>query len=166
MCCSFVLKKAIPFALTLVLGSFIGGLFKSVGVGGQKTEPTRAYFDAYGDGHRHSCRMRYRGRDLVAETKPLNIINVPDARWPRGLEAEKRDFERVRVMVTFDADGKVSAATPEGGCFSDGAVARLQPVRDAVERAALMIQFEPETVNSVPVTVTREVEIRFMEGER
>jgi hypothetical protein len=33
-------------------------------------------------------------------------------------------------------------------------------------RAARQIQFEPETVNSVPVTVTREVEIRFMPTER
>ena len=161
--CSLLLKKALPFALTLVLGSFIGGLFKSVGIGGHRTEPARAYFDAYGDGHRHSCRMRYRGRDLVAETKPLTILFKPDARWPRELEVERNAFNPVRLSATFGADGKVSAVTPTNGCFSDNAVGQMKPLWDAATRAALMIEFEPEMVNGLPVTVTREVEIRFMD---
>ncbi len=162
MCCSFVLKKAIPFALTLVLGSLIGGLFKSVGIGGQRTEPARAYFDAYGDGHRHSCRMRYRGRNLVAETKPLNILKVPDARWPRGIMIRGGAPSFTRVNVTFGADGKVAEVSPADGLFNDWQTSTLRGVWFVVERTAREIQFEPETVDSVPVTVTREVEIHFI----
>jgi len=158
---SLLLRKALPFALTFVLGSLVGGLFKSIGIGGPSAGNARAFRYSYGG--RHSCRMRFQRRNLVAESKPLRITFKPDARWPRGLEAEDTAYEPVRVSVTFGADGKVSAVTPEGGCFSDSAVARLQPVKDAVERAALMIQFEPETVDGIPVAVTREVEIRFMD---
>ena len=31
----------------------------------------------------------------------------------------------------------------------------------AVERAARQIQFEPETINGMPVSVTKEIEIHF-----
>jgi hypothetical protein len=159
--CSLLLKKAIPFALTLVLGSFIGGLFKSVGIGGQKTEPARAYFDAYGEGHRHSCRMRYRDRDLVAETKPLVILSQPDALWPVGVKVEEGDAS-VPVNVTFGADGKVQKVKSARWYGPDDRpIESVQPVWDAVERAARQIQFEPETVNGLPVTVTRVVEINF-----
>ena len=102
-----------------------------------------------------------RGRNLVAETKPLNILHVPDAVWPRGLEAEQKDFDTVSVSVTFGADGKVKTVTPFHSCLSHEAADRLPSVRDAVERAALLIRFEPEMVNGMPVTVTRDVEIRF-----
>jgi hypothetical protein len=161
---SLLLKKAIPFALTLVLGSFVGGLFKSFGIGGQKTEPARAYFDAYGEGHRHSCRMRYRGRDLVAETKPLNILFKPDAAMSVGRNSLRRGTDvRVMALVTFGADGKVQGVESGNllsacGKYNVGEVSG--DVLEAVRNAASQIQFEPETVDGVPVTVVRETEIR------
>src|SRR2546423_8789149 len=161
---SHLLKRVIPFTLTFILGATLGGFFKlfrsgetrSVGVFTSR----RAYEYNYGMGH--GCDHK---RNLVAESKPLVILFKPDARWPRGLEAEKSAFDPVRVAVTFGADGKVIAATPEGSCFSDSAVSRVKSIRDAAERAALMIQFEPETINGIPVSVTKDVEIHFIGQE-
>jgi len=156
---SLLLKKALPFTLTFVLGALLGGLAGLFGASEKRAESllgARTY--EYGRGRRE-CRMRR--HNLVAETKPLNILDVPDAVWPRGLEAEKKDLKSVSVSVTFGADGKVKTVTPFHSCFSHEAADRLPSVRDAVERAALLIRFEPETVNGMPITVTRDVEIRF-----
>ena len=147
---SLLLKKAIPFALTFVLGSFVGGLFKSFVSGGRSYGHARAYHYDYGEGH--SCGMRARQRYLVAESKPLAILFKPDAGYPGVSEGHRNS---VLVNVTFGADGKVQN------------VEHLQPLLPdsmlkSVERAAWEIQFEPEMVNGLPVSVTKEVEIHFM----
>ena len=154
----FLLKKALPFTLTFVFGAALSGLVGLFGTSEKKAESvvtTRTY--------EFGSRCRMRRHNLVALTKPLRILYKPDARRPFGPEAEEKAFEPVQVTVTFGADGKIKAVTPTGGCFSDEAAKRLRlpSVTDEVERAALMIQFEPETVDGMPVTVTREVEIRF-----
>jgi hypothetical protein len=161
---SCLLKKLVPFALTFVVGAAIGGLFNSFGWRSTPAFGGLGVGPSYRFERRYSCRMH--ARDLVAETKPLVILFKPDAHWPSGLEAPKSDMEPVLVNVTFGADGKVSYVKASGGCFSESAVARLKPVRDAVERAAFQIQFEPEMVNSVPVSVTKEVEIHFIDDGR
>jgi hypothetical protein len=60
----------------------------------------------------------------------------------------------VRVNVTFGADGKVQRVDQLQPLLPDG-------ILKAAESAARQIQFVPETFNGVPITVTREVEIRF-----
>lgn len=146
---SLLLRKALPFALTFILGSLVGGLFKSVGFGGLSAGNARSF--RYNHGERHSCRMRFQRRDLVAESKPLNITFQPDA---DGKLISQEPYRYIRVSVTFGADGKVQK------------VERLQyllpdSILKAAEDAARRIQFEPETVNGVPVTVTRDIDIRF-----
>src|SRR3954470_11577140 len=102
--CSLLLKKAIPFALTFVLGSFIGGLFKSFVPGGQSTNHARAYYYGYGEGH--SCRMRARRSYLVAESKPLNILYQPNASVSIRRDSLRRGTGvNVLAVVTFGADG-------------------------------------------------------------
>lgn len=159
---SLLLRKALPFALTFILGSLVGGLFKAVGFGGGASN-ARSYFYGYGDGHGHSCRMRYKRRYLVAESKPLAILNVPDAAMSVGANSLRRGTGvRVLAVVTFGADRNVqgvesanllSACGKYKGDEVDG------DILEAVKRAAKQIQFEPETADGVPVTVTREVEI-------
>jgi hypothetical protein len=142
----FLLKKALPFTLTFVFGALLSGLMGLFGSSERKAEymlTTRTY--DYG----RSCRMR--SRKLVAESRPLNILKVPEARLPRVFG------NSARVRVTFGADSKVQNVEPLGG-----ACRGTMPEKwEAIESAARQIQFEPETVNSVPVTVTKEVEIRF-----
>jgi hypothetical protein len=171
MCCSFVLKKALPFVLTLIIGSLIGGLFKSFVPGGQSYNHPRAFYYGYGEGH--SCRMRARQRYLVAESKPLLITFKPNASWPDDFRPDASwpgeykagyKFPGAWVSVTFGADGKVQRVEPSvDNPYPSLGAKGDKVVWERMERAARQIQFEPETVNSVPVTVTREVEIRFMD---
>ena len=164
---SHLLKRALPFMLTLTVGVAAGGLFQtrradSPGRGswhGSRRESAR------GERHgRKHCRMR-RHR-LVAETKPLVILFKPDAVLPHGWAPS--NFGPASVLVTFGSDGKIHAAEPLDD--SVNAWRRLpaagadpaEVAQEAVERAAQNIQFVPETVDGMPVTVTREVEIRFL----
>lgn len=161
---SLLLRKALPFALTFILGSLVGGLFKAVGVGDGGASNARSYFYGYDDGHGHSCRMRARRRYLVAESKPLNILYTPDATWSVPRDSLRRGTDvHVMAVVIFGADGKVqgvesanliSACGKYKGDEVDG------ESLEAVKRAAAQIRFEPETVDGVPVTVVRETNIR------
>jgi hypothetical protein len=165
--CSLLLKKAVPFALTFVLGSLVGGLFKSVGFGVEA--PARSYSYNFGEGR--SCRARARGRYLVAETKPFVITFKPDAMLPAGTGALALVPDSVTATVTFGADGKIHNVEPEKlvGCAAamttlkdeEAAARGNKIVWAAVERAARQIQFEPEMENGLPVTVVREVNIRL-----
>ncbi len=145
---SLLLKKALPFTLTFVIGAALSGLAGLLGlVGSQKKAERARVTRTYELGGR--CRMR--SRHLVAETKPLDIHYTPDARLPRTSGLQNSAW----VQVTFGADGKVQN------------VEHLQPLLpesklEAVERAARQIEFTPEMINSVPVSVTREVEIHFV----
>ena len=164
---SCLLKRVLPFALTLTVGATLGWLFNFHGAGRQFTVLEQQHTPLGGYGYGHSCRM-YR-RDLVAETKPLLIRFKPDAVLPRGLNGGKESLIPARVLVTFGADGKVQAVEP----LDDGLVAAWRDcqatgkdpaetfVWRAVERASRQIQFEPETINGLPVSVTKEVEIHF-----
>jgi hypothetical protein len=168
---SHLLKKALPFTLTLVVGTALGGLFGSRGAGA----PAWASWDGarreFGFGRRYGhdhCRMRR--RYLVAETKPLLILFKPDAVLPRVSGVVDKGFSFARVLVTFGADGKVQAVEPMDDMSinawrdwpSAGKDKAATAAWEAVERAARQIRFEPETINGMPVSVTKEVEIRFV----
>lgn len=161
---SLLLKKALPFALTLVLGSFIGGLFKSFGPGDYNAKHARAYFYGYGEGH-SGCKHA-RGRYLVAESKPLNILYQPNASVHVRRDSLRRGTGvNVLAVVTFGADGKVQGVESGSllsacGLYKTGEVSG--DMLEAVRKAAMQIQFEPETVNGMPVTVVKEVEINVM----
>jgi hypothetical protein len=158
---SFLLKKALPFTLTFVFGAalgVVGGLF---GSSEKKTEyvlSTRTY--------EFRSRCRARPHNLVAETKPLAILHKPEAILPAGSGGFKSNPEFIAVNVTFGADGKVQQVEPPACLAYD-----CYDMRDersgrweAVERAARLIQFTPETINGVPVTVVKVVEIHLAFG--
>ena len=156
----FLLKKALPFTLTFVFGALLSGLTGLFGSSERKAESflgTRTY--DYG----RSCRTR--GRKLVVESKPLTILYKPNAVLP-AVGALKGDANPVKVRVTFGADGKVQGIEPVGGfCangYKSGPEALGTSAWEAVVRAANQIEFQPETVNGLPVTVTKEIEIRFL----
>jgi hypothetical protein len=166
---SHLLKKALPFTLTLVVGAALGGMFNPRG--GQS--PSWASWHCgrrefnFGEryGHDH-CRMRR--RYLVAESRPLAILSTPDAVLPYTFTGAFWIGPR-RVLVTFGSDGNVQAVEPLDeysvkdwrGMSSGGGDPEAAKMWQAVERAARQIRFEPETINGMPVSVTKEVEIRF-----
>ncbi|HJQ34276.1 MAG TPA: hypothetical protein VJ866_19005 [Pyrinomonadaceae bacterium] len=166
---SHLLKKALPFTLTLVVGAALGGLFNPRG----ERSPSWASWHCgryeFGSGERRGhdhCRMRR--RYLVAESKPLTVLSTPDAVLTHTTTGALF-MPPAHVLVTFGSDGNVQAVEP----LDDYAVkaklywptAAADPLAadawQAVERAARQIRFEPETINGMPVSVTKEVEIRF-----
>ena len=166
---SCLLKKLVPFALTFVVGATIGGFFKSRVTTWTSTERTTLMLDHGGYGYGHSCRM-YR-RDLVAETKPLLIRFKPDAVWPKDLNRdlpwspnlpEGYVFPGAKVRVTFGADGKIQRVEPSDERYPSLGTKGDKVAWECMERAARQIQFEPETINGMPVSVTKDVEIRFI----
>ena len=157
----FLLKKALPFTLTFIFGAALSGLLGLFGASGKRAESvlgTRTY--------EFGSRCRVRRHNLVAESKPLNILHKPDAILPAGSGGFKSNPEFIPVNVTFGADGKVQQVEPPACLAYD-----CYDMRDersgrweAVERAARQIQFTPETINGVPVTVVKEVKINLTFG--
>ncbi|MDT7809843.1 MAG: hypothetical protein QOJ70_3656 [Acidobacteriota bacterium] len=164
---SHLLKKALPFTLTLILGATVAGMFKPhhpktlMWTWPEHSTPLlgrEGPFDGLHE-HRHSCDMRR--HNLVAETKPLVITSQPNAQWPRGLEVGPEGVSHVWVQVTFGADGKVHEALPVLDRYDAYPQERLNQVWSAVYGAAREIRFEPETINGMPVSVTKDVLINF-----
>ena len=154
---SCFLKRAIPFALTFVVGATLGGFFKLFSSGtetrrGVLTSRYRTFEYNYG----HGCPQR---RNLVAESKPLDIHFKPDARWPlearwpRGVSVAKEGIG-VRVRVTFGADGRVQQVEQHN--------ALPRTAQESVEQAARQIIFIPEIMNGEFISVTKDIEIRFI----
>jgi hypothetical protein len=167
---SHLLKKALPFTLTLVVGAALGGLFGPRGgesPGWASWRNARREF-RFGErrGHHDHCRMRR--RHLVAESKPLAILSKPEAVLTRAFKGAL-GMPPARVLVTFGSDGNVQAVEPLDDyavkAWRDWPSAAADPLAadawQAAERAARRIRFEPETINGMPVSVTKEVEIRF-----
>ena len=163
MIISLLLKKALPFALTFVVGTALGGLTWLFG-GSEKKAETVIVTRTYEYGRR--CRMR--SHRLVAETKALAIHYKPVVSYPaaRGFEAD--DVASARVEVTFGAEGRVAQVRPLSVSFKgrDESLVRVKAMWEAVEKAAQRIEFTPETVDGVPVTVTRVVEMDFAPAYR
>ncbi|HEX8336041.1 MAG TPA: hypothetical protein VF621_04885 [Pyrinomonadaceae bacterium] len=153
----FLLKKALPFTLTFIFGALLSGLTGLFGTSQERTGAVLTTTRTYEFGR--SCRTRR--HKLVAETKPLNILKVPAANI-RGTGVEAIYSYPVPANVTFGADGKVLKVERVGGWQAREGSEAAQAVWDAVERAGRQIQFEPETLNGSPVTVTKEVAIPFL----
>jgi hypothetical protein len=154
----FLLKKALPFTLTFIFGAVLSGLMGLFGASEKKTETflgTRTY--------EFGSRCRMRRHHLVAESTPLNIQFKPVVGYPVGRESLDKDVTTARVSVTFGADGEVKDVTPLSLRFHgrDESLVRMKAMWEAVESAARRIEFTPEKVDGVPVTVTREVEMSF-----
>lgn len=154
----FLLKKALPFTLTFIFGAALSAVTGLFGASEKKPESwsvTRTY--EFGS----VCRVRR--HHLVAETKPLLITFTPDAVVSVGPKSLRQGTGvRVLAVVTFGADGKVQgveSASLLSACGKYKGDEVSGEMLGAVKRAATQIQFEPETVDGVHVTVTREVGI-------
>lgn len=158
----FLLKKALPFTLTFVVGTALGGLTWLFGGSEKKSGETQLVTRTYDFKARCGSRLRHK---LVAESKPLVILSKPDARWPLGAMLGMKEAGPAVARVTFGADGRVHDVEPLRLMLQewDESPVEVKAVWEAVEQAARRIRFTPETVDGMPVRVTRDIEIRFVD---
>ena len=133
-----LLKRGLPFTLTLLVGSGLGSIFSSTSPrtdirSSVTTTTTRT----------HSCGAR-RAR-LATESTPLIVTFEPNTRLTEAARRNKT-VGVVELLVRFDADGHATV------------VDRLTTLPDGLteeaESAAERTTFRPATINGKPYTVT------------
>lgn len=135
-----LLKRALPFTLTLLVGSGLGSIFSST-----NTRDNGSFrFSTTTIRSRHSCGMRNRAAAAATST-PVVVTFEPIA---RPTEAAQRNRTRgtVELLVQFGADGKAKVfdhitTLPDG-------------LTEEAERVVEGTVFKPATINGKPYTVT------------
>lgn len=146
-----IVKRALPFLLTLILGVFLGSLFRSAMTSESYIIKVK---DNFGAPRPYSCKSRYNYRHekyYSQESSPM-ILFKPEPTYTR--EAKENKLKGiVRLLVEFRSDGTIG----------DINVLRRQPygLTDEAIEAAKEIQFKPAMRYGEAVTVNKEVEYNF-----
>jgi hypothetical protein len=140
-------KRALPFTLTLLVGSGLGSIFSGVSTQSSSQLTTIQVERKY------NCAQRHRARAAVsAPSTPLVVTFEPNTRLTEAARRNKTTGV-VELLVRFGADGKASV------------VDRLQTLPDGLteeaERAAERTAFRPATINGKPYTVTEVRQFTF-----
>jgi Gram-negative bacterial TonB protein C-terminal len=134
-----LLKRALPFVMTLLVGLGLGSIFSST----SQQQNNRASATTTQATRRYGCSVR--NRAAVAESTPLIVKFEPNTRLTEAARRNKTTGV-VELLVRFDADGKATV------------VDRLTTLRDGLteeaERAAERTIFDPATINGRPYSVT------------
>ncbi len=143
------LKRALPFAATLLLGLMLGNF------AGRVNPFERANFinaTQSGTSRGYSCRLKKRKQNRPRHSSRLQILGKPEAQYTdaarlAGIEGT------VRLRAVFDSDGTIKDVQP---------LATLPfGLTDSAMRAAYDIEFVPEKMNGFNVPVERLVEYHF-----
>jgi Gram-negative bacterial TonB protein C-terminal len=132
-----LLKRALPFTLTLLFGSGLGSIFSGTSTETQPrvTTTTRTYSGC--SAHRRSS--------AAAESTPLIVTFEPNTRLTEAARRNKT-VGVVELLVRFDADGKATVV--------DHLTTLPDGLTEEAERAAERTVFRPATINGKPYTVT------------
>ena len=146
---SYVLKKILPFSLTLIIGVLLGSAF---GVFNSRATHRARHFRSHGYAFEHG-----RGYGGCKKSSPVVYTYEPNTRYTK--EAwEKGVTGTVRLRVTFGADGEIKDVVP---------VLRLpHGLTEEAEKVARRAKFIPARENGTPVTVTKEVDYVFSLNDR
>lgn len=139
---TFVFNRALPFVITLIIGTGLGNIF---GI----HEPARPRFDA------HRARCSKQSNIEAVDVPPLSdfstkleILDQPNTRYTRDA-LENNVGGVVALLVRFNADGTTTV------------VKRLKTLpyglTEDAERVADHTLFAPATVHGSPVSETREM---------
>ena len=132
-----LLKRALPFTLTLLFGSGLGSIFSGTSTEMQpRVITTTTTFT-------HSCGAR-RAR-VAPESTPLIVTFEPNTRLTEAARRNKT-VGVVELLVRFDADGKATVV--------DHLTTLPDGLTEEAERAAERTVFRPATINGKPYTVT------------
>jgi TonB family protein len=151
-----VVKRALPFLITLIIGVFLGSLFKSAVT--RYELKAGGYSYSNGSGYRGGrCPQHKYSRDYLREertseaTSPM-ILFKPAPTYTDA--ARQNGFEgTVKLLVEYRANGKVGEIK----------VLEEQPyglTEEAIEAASGII-FNPAMKDGETVTVTKEEEFHF-----
>lgn len=151
----FMLKRAMPFALTLLVGTGLGSIF-GFNQPSPRTDGLRVFRS-----ERHSRCPSEKRRAFTnpssRHSTPLEITYQPNTRLTP--EAVRNDTTGVvKLLVRFNADGTTTV------------VERLSTLPDGLTQEAVRVaeqtRFNPKTVNGEPVTVTEDKEYVFSLSEQ
>ena len=134
-----LLKRALPFMLTLLVGSGLGSIFSHTSAPRQSSSTVATTITT----SRHSCGMRTRA--VVAESTPLIVNFEPSTRLTEAARRNKTTGT-VELLVRFGADGKATVVD-QMTTLPDG-------LTEEAERAAERTLFTPATINGTPYSVT------------
>jgi hypothetical protein len=136
-----LLKRILPFMLTLVIGLGLGSLFESGSLSPNLELKT----------HRHTSRAytlttnkwtRYE----PSATTPLTILFEPSTRMTAAARAHQT-YGVVQLLIEYGADGHARVLS-RVTTLPDG-------LTEEAERVAEQTKFRPETINGEPVSVNR-----------
>jgi TonB family protein len=154
-----ILKRVLPFTLTLALGSLAGGATKLFGLFGthDRAETGVLVFKERG---RRGCRDRRAARRLTPERKSSPVVYTYEPNTHYTEEAMRRGVTGVVTLrVTFGASGRVEAVEP---------VHKLPyGLTEEAERVARSTRFIPATdERGRSITTTKEVDYVFSLSDR
>lgn len=135
-----LLKRILPFMLTLAIGLGLGSLFQLKSRNWEGKTPCRST-------RRHmrtdkTLVMRYQAN----ASTPLAILFEPSTRMTAAAR-RNQTYGVVQLLVEYGADGKARVLSRVTS-LPDG-------LTEEAERVAELTQFKPETRNGEPVSVTR-----------
>ena len=134
-----LLKRALPFTLTLLFGSGLGSIFSGTSADMQpRVSTTTTYTRTF------SCAS-HRRSSAAADSTPLIVTFEPNTRLTEAARRNKT-VGVVELLVRFDADGKATVV--------DHLTTLPDGLTEEAERAAERTVFRPATINGKPYTVT------------
>jgi len=136
-----LLKRALPFTLTLLVGSGLGSIFSGTSPRSQSSVTTTTMLTS----RSYSCAERHRARAAAAESTPLIVTFEPNTRLTEAARRNKT-VGVVELLVRFGADGKATVV--------DHLTTLPDGLTEEAERAAERTAFRPATINGKPYTVT------------
>jgi TonB family protein len=144
------LKRVVPFTLTLVVGTGLGGFFNLFSSSPQTSADTNAYKLESVYERRSGCRSRR--RSFTASVRAAEIIYRPE---PYYTDIARRNQTQgdVTLRVTLGADGTVKDVETITG-LPDG-------LTEQARRAARQIRFNPATRDGSPVDEVKTITYSF-----
>lgn len=136
-----LLKRILPFMLTLVIGLGLGSLFHSGNWRGQSRKNSCKYTSRYVL-TTDTPTMSYQ----ASASTPLAILFEPSTRMTAAAR-RNQTYGVVQLLVEYGADGKARVLSRVTS-LPDG-------LTEEAERVAELTQFRPETRDGEPVSVTR-----------
>jgi Gram-negative bacterial TonB protein C-terminal len=137
-----LLKRALPFTLTLLVGSGLGSIFSGASTSNRSSVTTTTTLTS----RSYSCASRHRkGSAAPAESTPLIVTFEPNTRLTEAARRNKT-VGVVQLLVRFGADGKATVV--------DHLTTLPDGLTEEAERAAERTAFKPATINGKPYTVT------------